>query len=147
MDENIDRSSRLSHADLKSLMARRNLPGLLLFSLQSLLFMLLSVATVRLSAAGSSLSFVAVFFDGLVLLTFFASMHEAGHGTAFASAWMNRAVLWVSAVLMLQSPIWIVAFVMGNVNKAKQNVHRYQHDKSETDLPRQTPAARSSFVR
>ncbi len=110
MEENIDRSARLSRDDLKGLMKRRDFPGLVLFFLQSFLFILLSFATVRLSAAGSPLRFVAVFLDGVVLLTFFASMHEAGHGTAFSTPWINRVVTWVSAVLMLQSPTFFREF-------------------------------------
>jgi fatty acid desaturase len=74
------------------------------------LFVLLSLATVRLAAGGSALAFLAVFADGLVLLTFFASMHEAGHGTAFATPWLNRAATWISAVLMLQSPTFFREF-------------------------------------
>jgi fatty acid desaturase len=41
---------------------------------------------------------------GLALVLFFPSLHEAGHGTAFRTAWLNEAVVWVSAVLMLQAP-------------------------------------------
>lgn len=110
MDENLDSSVRLTRDDLKRLMARRDGPALALFGIQLALFILLSVATVRLSAAGSPLRFVTVFLDGLVLLTFFASMHEAGHGTAFATPWINRAVTWVSALLMLQSPTFFREF-------------------------------------
>ncbi len=110
MDENVEISHRLSRDDLRSLMARRDAPGLWLFGVQAIAFAVLAVATVQLGAAGHPLRWIAVAACGLVLLMFFASMHEAGHGTAFATPWLNRAVTWVSAVLMLQSPTFFREF-------------------------------------
>lgn len=91
-------------------MAKADGPGLLLFALQCLAFVLLSALTMRLAAAGDPLRWPAVVLTGLVLLTFFASMHEAGHGTAFATPWLNRAALWISAPLMLQAPTYFREF-------------------------------------
>jgi len=110
MQENLATSTRLTREDTRQLMARRDAPGLLLFSVQVFAFVVLSLATLRLAATGNPLRFVTVALDGLVLLTFFASMHEAGHGTAFATPWLNRAVTWISAVLMLQSPTFFREF-------------------------------------
>jgi len=110
MDENLDTSSRLSREDTRRLMTRRDGPGLLIFAAQLTAFVVLSVATLHLAAAGSPLRYLTVTLDGLVLLMFFASMHEAGHGTAFATPWINRAVTWISAVLMLQSPTFFREF-------------------------------------
>jgi len=110
MEENLSASTRLSREDTRRLMARRDAPGLVLFGVQVAAFLALSVATVQLAASASPLRHVAVTLDGLVLLMFFASMHEAGHGTAFATPWVNRAVTWVSAVLMLQSPTFFREF-------------------------------------
>lgn len=110
MDENVEASSRLSRDDLKRLMARRDGPGLALFSVQVLAFVALAIATARLGVAGHPLRWLAALGCGLVLLAFFASMHEAGHGTAFATPWLNRVVTWISAVLMLQSPTFFREF-------------------------------------
>jgi fatty acid desaturase len=110
MDENLASSARLSREDMKRLMAKRDGPGLALFAVQLAAFVVLSVATVQFAADGSWLRWPVVVADGLVLLTFFASMHEAGHGTAFATPWLNRAVTWLSAVLMLQSPTFFREF-------------------------------------
>jgi fatty acid desaturase len=110
MEENLATSVRLSREDTRQLMARRDGPGLVLFGAQLAAFLALSAATVELAAAASPLRYPVVFLDGLVLLTFFASMHEAGHGTAFATPWLNRAVTWISAVLMLQSPTFFREF-------------------------------------
>jgi fatty acid desaturase len=110
MDENVASSATLSREDMKRLMAKRDGPGLVLFAVQLAAFVLLSAWTVELAADESWLRWPVVFADGLVLLTFFASMHEAGHGTAFATPWLNRAVTWISAVLMLQSPTFFREF-------------------------------------
>jgi fatty acid desaturase len=110
MDENFTSSKRLSREEMRLLMAKRDGPGLALFAAQLAAFVLLSAATLQLAAAGSWLRWPAVFLDGCVLLMFFASMHEAGHGTAFATPRLNRAVTWISAVLMLQSPTFFREF-------------------------------------
>ena len=110
MNENIESSNRLSREDLKRLMAKSDGPALSLFSVQLLSFAVLSLATISLAAAHSPLRWLGVVATGLVLLMFFASMHEAGHGTAFASPGLNRIVSWISAVLMLQSPTFFREF-------------------------------------
>lgn len=110
MDENLETVSRISKQELRPLQQRRDGPGLFLFGAQSIALIALSLATLHLAAAGDPLRFLAVVLTGLVLLTFFASMHEAGHGTAFATARFNRAATWVSAILMLQSPTFFREF-------------------------------------
>jgi fatty acid desaturase len=110
MEENQDSTHRLSRDEMKRLMARRDGPGLVLFLLQLSVFVALSVVTLRLASSGSSLAYATVTAAGIVLLTFFASMHEAGHGTAFATPWLSRAVLWISAPLMLQAPTFFREF-------------------------------------
>lgn len=110
MDENIDRTARLSREEMRALMKREDGPGLLQFGVQCAAFALLSAWTMHLAAAGSPLRWPAVVATGLVLLTFFASMHEAGHGTAFASPRLNRIALWISAPLMLQAPAFFREF-------------------------------------
>jgi fatty acid desaturase len=103
-------SRSLSLDERKRLMAKRDGPGLLTFTLQLAALALFSLLTLRLAADGTPLRFVAVTFAGLAMLTFFASMHESGHGTAFATPWLNRAALWISAPIMLQSPTFFREF-------------------------------------
>jgi fatty acid desaturase len=110
VDENLQTTSRVSRDHMRALMARRDGPGLVQFSLQCIAFAALSWLTIVLGAAGHPLRWLVVTLDGLVLLTFFASMHEAGHGTAFASARINRFVTAVSAFLMLQAPTFFREF-------------------------------------
>jgi fatty acid desaturase len=110
VDENLQSTSRVSRDEMRALMARRDGPGLVLFSLQVVSFVVLSFLTIRLAAVAHPLRWPAAVLDGLVLLTFFASMHEAGHGTAFASARLNRFVTAISAFLMLQAPTFFREF-------------------------------------
>lgn len=110
VDQNIDQTARLTRDEMKALMAKADAPGLLLFGLQCTAFVLLSALTMRLAAAGSPLRWPAVVATGLNLLMFFATMHEAGHATAFASPLLNRIALWISAPLMLQAPTYFREF-------------------------------------
>lgn len=110
MDENIDQTARLSREEMRALMARSDGPARVQFALQCAAFALLSLLTMHLAASGSMLRWPAVVASGAVLLTFFASMHEAGHGTAFASPRLNRLALWISAPLMLQAPTYFREF-------------------------------------
>lgn len=110
MEENLSVSSLVSRNEMKGLMTRRDGPGLLLFAAQLSAFLALSFLSVRLAAVDHPLTAPVVALNGLVLLMFFASMHEAGHGTAFATPWLNRAVTWISAPLMLQAPTFFREF-------------------------------------
>ncbi len=110
MEETLHTSARLSREQMRELTRRRDAPGVVLFGLQLTCFFALSALTLRLAADDSALRYPAVFLTGLVLLTFFASLHEAGHGTAFATPWLNRAVSGISALLMLQAPTFFREF-------------------------------------
>jgi fatty acid desaturase len=110
MDRNIDQTSRLTKDEMRALLRKADAPGLTLFAVQCVAFVLLFALTAGLAAAGSPLRWPAVVAAGANLLMFFASMHEAGHGTAFASPWLNRAALWISAPLMLQAPTYFREF-------------------------------------
>lgn len=113
MDQNLDSTARLSHEEMKFLMARRDGPGLLRFVVQSTVFVVFEALTIHLATTlppTSWLPYATSFVAALALLTFFASMHEAGHGTAFATPWINRAVTAISAFLMLQAPTFFREF-------------------------------------
>jgi fatty acid desaturase len=110
MEDAVHPTSSLTRDESKRFHSRVDGPAVRLFAGQLLAFATLSVLVLELAAAASPLRWPAVAADGLVLLMFFASMHEAGHGTAFATPWMNRAATWISAVLMLQSPTFFREF-------------------------------------
>ncbi len=48
--------------------------------------------------------------QGLVLIFLFAPLHEAVHGTAFASAWKNRWIGWLCGLPLLLPPNYFRAF-------------------------------------
>jgi fatty acid desaturase len=110
VDHDIDHTTRLTREEMKAMHAKADRPALLLFGVQCASFVVLSALTMRLAAAGSPLRWPAVVATGLNLLMFFASMHESGHGTAFASPVLNRLALWISAPLMLQAPTYFREF-------------------------------------
>jgi fatty acid desaturase len=133
MDDAVDLHSSLTRDESKRFHSRVDGPGVRLFAAQLLAFAMLSVMVVRLAASGSAIRWPAVAADGLVLLMFFASMHEAGHGTAFATPWMNRAATWISAVLMLQSPTFFREF-------------HFEHHRSTSDPERDPEIAGARSV-
>ena len=42
----------------------------------------------------------AMFLQGVLIVHLFAPFHETSHGTAFASAWLNRAVCWLTGLAL-----------------------------------------------
>jgi len=100
----------LDRERLNPLLARRDRPGLVRFGLQALVFVGASTATASLAARDSPFALAAAILAGLALLTFFPALHEAGHGTAFRTPWLNTAVQWIAAVAMLQSPKFFQEF-------------------------------------
>jgi len=94
----------LDAALLKPLLVRRDAPGLVRFVVQLVVFAGASTASAWLAAAGSPLALLSAGVAGVALLAFFPSLHEAGHGTAFRTPWLCEAVVWISAVAMLQAP-------------------------------------------
>lgn len=85
-------------------MERRDAPGLVRFCTQVVFFLGACSATVSLTAADSVFAWPAVAVAGVALVLFFPSLHEAGHGTAFRTRWLNEVVVWLSAALNLQAP-------------------------------------------
>jgi fatty acid desaturase len=90
--------------------ARRNGPGLVHLGAQLAVLAAASVATVQLAAAGHPGWIAAVTLTGVVIVTFFPTLHEAGHQTAFASAGLNELAVWLGALLMLQCPSFFREF-------------------------------------
>ncbi|MEM7044544.1 MAG: fatty acid desaturase [Pseudomonadota bacterium] len=87
--------------DLKRLRQRSDRPGL----------MFLAGHILALSVTGwlvailleSAWVLPAMFVHGVVIVHLFAPFHEATHGTAFRSRWLNRSVAWATG-LALQLP-------------------------------------------
>lgn len=105
-----DGAPPLDRAATGPLMARRDGPGLVRFGVQVALFAGSAWATAWLGARGDPAWWLAAAACGLALLAFFPSLHESGHGTAFASPLWNEIAAWTSAFAMLQAPSFFRSF-------------------------------------
>lgn len=87
---------------LRRLSARQDRPGLAFLAFH---LALLAATTALVLAAGSGgLLWAAMFLQGLVIVHLFAPFHEATHGTAFSSRWLNAAVAWASGLAIGWTP-------------------------------------------
>lgn len=94
----------ISRKDLKPFTGRRDLPGLLYFG--GLLACIgASGYLVYLAQSGAWL-WPAMFVHGVMLGHLFAPLHEASHGTAFRTRWLNEAVLWFCGIVTIWTPIY-----------------------------------------
>lgn len=87
--------------ELKKLRARSDRPGLAF--LLGHVSALLATGWLVTEAHGSAWLWPAMFVHGAVIVHLFAPFHEATHGTAFRTRWLNRAVAWITG-LALQLP-------------------------------------------
>ncbi|MCA9635476.1 MAG: fatty acid desaturase [Myxococcales bacterium] len=110
MDEVFHTSDRVPREELRALLVRSDGPGLAHLALLLPLLIGGGLATIHLGAAGSPLWPLAATITGVALLTFFPALHEAGHGTAFRTPWLNDAVTWLAAILMLEGPTFFREF-------------------------------------
>jgi len=94
----------LSRQEARALNAPRDWPGLVHLGAQLALGALSFSATAVLGAAGDPLWWVAATLAGIVVLSFFPTLHEAGHQTAFASDFWNEVSVWLGALAMLEGP-------------------------------------------
>ena len=93
-------------AELKRLSERADGPGLRRLAGHGLAIAatawLLAQAD-ALTGAAAVLILPALVLHGFALVTHFAPTHEAGHATAFKSAWIGKAVAWVCGVITLNN--------------------------------------------
>lgn len=100
----------LDRKQLAPLLVKRDGPGLVRITVQLAVLGLSAAATLWLAARGGWAFLAPVTVMGIVLATLFPPLHEAGHRTAFASRWLNEAVLWLCATAMLQAPTFFCEF-------------------------------------
>lgn len=86
---------------LRALRQRSDGPGLAF--LIGHLLTLLATGWLVAEALGTVWTIPAMFVHGVVIVHLFAPFHEATHGTAFRSRWLNRSVAWATG-LALQLP-------------------------------------------
>jgi fatty acid desaturase len=110
MDEILSSSPRVPREALRGLMGRDDGPARARLLASLVVFAASVAATGALAAAGDPLWLASATVGGLAYVTLFPPLHEAGHGTAFASPALNRATVWLCAALMLQAPSFFREF-------------------------------------
>lgn len=86
---------------LRGLRQRQDFAGLLFLGGHLLTFLL--TGSLLAQSLGSAWMLPALFVHGVVIVHLFAPFHEATHGTAFRTRWLNRSVAWITG-LALQLP-------------------------------------------
>lgn len=87
--------------ELKALRQRQDRAGLIFFGAHILT--LLVTGFLLAGSDGGPWLLPAMFVHGVVIVHLFAPFHEATHGTAFRTRWLNRLVAWITG-LALQLP-------------------------------------------
>jgi len=100
--------------------ARRNGPATARALILLAWFGILAAVTARLGAQENPLAWISAALCAPAVIGFFPMMHEAGHGTAFASPRLNRACTWIGALFMLQAPTFFREFHLAH--------HRWTQD-------------------
>jgi fatty acid desaturase len=110
MDDILSHSERVTRDALRGLMVRSDGPGLARLLAALGLLVTAGTATCILAAHGDPWWLFAATLTGLTLPSFFAGLHEAAHGTAFRSQFLNKLTTWIGAPLMLQAPSFFREF-------------------------------------
>lgn len=108
MEADVILDRRLNKQTLAPLLQRSNTPGLFRFAAHLGLF--LATGTAVWLSRGSGWLLPALLAHGIVLVAFFAPLHETIHRTAFRSRWLNAAVGWFCGVLLVLPPDYFRAF-------------------------------------
>ncbi len=95
---------KLDKKTLKSIATRSDRPGLIYLAKWAVVLGLTG-ALVWLSL-GTLWMWPAMFIHGVVLtVPAYSFSHEAAHGTAFRTRWLNETVLWVTSLLYMEEPL------------------------------------------
>jgi fatty acid desaturase len=111
----------LSPADLNALRQPANLPGLM--RLASHLGALLATGTLIMQVDQPWLLPPLMIVHGILLVFLFTAEHEAIHGTAFASAWINTAVAELTGFLTLTPPRYFRFFHFAHHRHTQDPAH------------------------
>jgi fatty acid desaturase len=88
--------------ELWHLRQRRNRPGLVFLGAH--LATLIATGWLLAESQGSGWLIPATVLHGVVIVHLFAPFHEATHGTAFRSRWLNQAVAWGTGLILSLPP-------------------------------------------
>jgi fatty acid desaturase len=128
----------LSGEELARLKEASDAPGLV--HLAGHVALLAATGTAVLLAPNWPLWVLAVIAHGIVLIFLFTLEHEAVHGTAFRSAWINRTAAEVTGFLVVVPPRWFRYFHFAH--------HRHTQDpERDPELATPKPHDRWSYVR
>jgi len=127
MDAEFSAAAALTADERRELYARRDGPGVRRFAVQLALLVAAAIAVVALAEAEARVFWPVFAVYSVLLASMFAPMHEAGHGTAFASRALNRLVLRIAAYLSLMPPTGFVAFHFEH--------HRKTHEVGDPEVP------------
>ncbi|MCY1055030.1 fatty acid desaturase [Nannocystis sp. SCPEA4] len=127
MDAEFSAAAVLTADERRELYARSDGPGLRRFAVQLALLVAAAAAVVALADAEAPLFWPIFAAYSVLLASMFAPMHEAGHGTAFASRRLNQLVLRIAAGLSLMPPTGFVAFHFEH--------HRKTHEVGDPEIP------------
>ncbi|MEZ4453453.1 MAG: fatty acid desaturase [Nannocystaceae bacterium] len=123
MDEVLQHSVRVPKEALRGLMPKSDGPGLARFLATFTLFVGSAVAAASLGAAGSPAVALPIVTGAVAYLGFFPALHESGHGTAFRTPILNRAVCWFTAAMMLEGPTFFREFHWEHHRKTQDRAH------------------------
>lgn len=107
----------LSRDEKRRLMTLTNHHGLLWLFAHLALIALMAWANFTYSGF---LGWLAIVGQGIGLCFLFCAMHEAGHGTAFKSKFLNKMVTSFVGLLLFMGPLWFQSFHAAH--------HRHTHD-------------------
>lgn len=117
----------LSRAEKRRLMTLTNHHGLIRIGAHLSFIAVMGLGNFYLTGL---LGWLALIGQGIGLCFLFCAMHEAGHGTAFKSKTLNKAVTYFAGFLLFLGPVWFQSFHAAH--------HRHTHD-SEHDPELATP--------
>ena len=82
---------------------------------------------------------IFILFQGLLLVSLFAPLHECSHSTAFKSKFLNQAVMFFCGMVHLMPSIWFKEFHMEH--------HRHTQDpKMDPELGNKRPRSIGSYL-
>ncbi len=93
----------LDKATLQRLTERRDRPGIRRLLGHFAVILATGWLLSEAYAFGGIIILPALVLHGFSLVTLFAPIHEAGHATAFKSAWIGKAVAWTAGVITLNN--------------------------------------------
>lgn len=94
----------VSRSEMQALSRRSDRPGLVFLAGHAAT--LLVTGALIAASRGSAWIVAAMFVHGVVIVHLFAPFHEATHGTAFRSRWLNEAVAWATGLALMLGPLY-----------------------------------------